>query len=71
MDLLTHSYIIIGNLVNSRNLRKVIEDVIEESPVRPKTIRFFRNQMFNMINIGSYLFTLSLTSLTHILTYLL
>lgn len=41
-----------SNLVNSRNLRKVIEDVIEESPVRPKTIRFFRNQMFNMINIA-------------------
>mmetsp|Transcript_31832 Transcript_31832/g.53712 ORF Transcript_31832/g.53712 Transcript_31832/m.53712 type:complete len:339 (+) Transcript_31832:80-1096(+) len=41
-----------SNLVNSRNLRKVVEEVVEESPVRPKTIRFFRNQMFNMISIA-------------------
>lgn len=41
-----------SNLVNSRNLRKAVEEVIELSPVRPKTIRFFRNQMFNMISIA-------------------
>ncbi|KAJ1434451.1 hypothetical protein B484DRAFT_446621 [Ochromonadaceae sp. CCMP2298] len=41
-----------SNLVNSRNLRKVVEDVVEESPVPPKTIRFFRNQMYNMISIA-------------------
>lgn len=41
-----------SNLVNSRNLRKVIEDVVEMSPVRPRVIRFFRNQMFNMISIA-------------------
>ncbi len=41
-----------NNLVNSRNLRKVIEEVMEESPVRPTTIRFFRSQMFNMISIA-------------------
>lgn len=41
-----------SNLVNSRNLRKIVEDLIEQSPVRPKSIRFFRNQMFNMINIA-------------------
>lgn len=41
-----------SNLVNSRNLRKVIEDVVELSPIRPKIIRFFRNQMFNMISIA-------------------
>lgn len=41
-----------SNLVNSRNLRKIIEDLIDLSPVRPKSIRFFRNQMFNMITIA-------------------
>lgn len=41
-----------SNVVNSRNLRKVVEDIIEESPVKPKTIRFFRNQMYNMITIA-------------------
>lgn len=41
-----------SNLVNSRNLRKVVEEVMEEAPVRPTSIRFFRNQMFNMINIA-------------------
>ena len=41
-----------SNLVNSRNLRKIVEEVMEESPVRPKTIRFFRNQMYNMITIA-------------------
>ena len=41
-----------SNLVNSRNLRKSIEEVVEASPVRPRCIRFFRNQMFNMITIA-------------------
>lgn len=41
-----------SNLVNSRNLRKVVEEVMEEAPVRPTSIRFFRNQMFNMITIA-------------------
>jgi hypothetical protein len=41
-----------NNLVNSRNLRKIVEEVIEESPVRPTSIRFFRNQMLNMITIA-------------------
>lgn len=31
-----------SNVVNSRNLRKAVEEVIELSPVRPKTIRFFQ-----------------------------
>ena len=41
-----------SNIVNSRNLRKAVEEVIEASPVRPKSIRFFRSQMFNMISIA-------------------
>lgn len=41
-----------SNVVNSRNLRKVVEDLIEESPVKPKVVRFFRNQMYNMITIA-------------------
>jgi RNA-binding protein Tab2/Atab2 len=41
-----------SNLVNSRNLRNAVEEVMEQAPVRPKMIRFFRNQMFNMITIA-------------------
>jgi hypothetical protein len=41
-----------SNVVNSRNLRKVVEELMESSPVKPKVIRFFRNQMFNMITIA-------------------
>jgi hypothetical protein len=44
--------VIPSNLVNSRNVRKAVEELLEQSPVKPKTIRFFRNQMFNMINIA-------------------
>eukprot|EP00595_Chromulina_sp_UTEXLB2642_P000470 CAMPEP_0196761160 /NCGR_PEP_ID=MMETSP1095-20130614/313_1 /TAXON_ID=96789 ORGANISM="Chromulina nebulosa, Strain UTEXLB2642" /NCGR_SAMPLE_ID=MMETSP1095 /ASSEMBLY_ACC=CAM_ASM_000446 /LENGTH=292 /DNA_ID=CAMNT_0042110343 /DNA_START=95 /DNA_END=970 /DNA_ORIENTATION=- len=41
-----------SNVVNSRNLRKVVEELIEEAPNKPKVIRFFRNQMYNMITIA-------------------
>lgn len=35
--------------VNSREVRRVVEDIIEESEVKPSTIRFFRGAMFNMV----------------------
>lgn len=41
-----------SSLVNSRNLRNIIEEVIDLAPVRPRTIRFFRGQMLNMISIA-------------------
>eukprot|EP00594_Rhizosolenia_setigera_P017196 CAMPEP_0178962492 /NCGR_PEP_ID=MMETSP0789-20121207/14397_1 /TAXON_ID=3005 /ORGANISM="Rhizosolenia setigera, Strain CCMP 1694" /LENGTH=367 /DNA_ID=CAMNT_0020646653 /DNA_START=226 /DNA_END=1329 /DNA_ORIENTATION=+ len=41
-----------SNRVNSRELRRVIEETIENSEVKPSTIRFFRGAMFNMINIA-------------------
>ena len=41
-----------SNRVNSRELRRVIEDAIDEAEVKPNTIRFFRGAMFNMINIA-------------------
>jgi hypothetical protein len=41
-----------SNLVNSRNVRNAVEEVMEQAPVRPRVIRFFRNQMFNMITIA-------------------
>ena len=43
-----------SNMVNSRELRKIIEKVIDEVPSskKPKIIRFFRKSMFNMINIA-------------------
>lgn len=41
-----------SNRVNSRELRRVVEEAIEEAEVKPNTIRFFRGAMFNMINIA-------------------
>ncbi|CAM9616476.1 unnamed protein product [Chrysoparadoxa australica] len=41
-----------SNMVNSREVRKTIERIIDNAPVRPTTVRFFRNTMFNMINIA-------------------
>lgn len=41
-----------SNLVNSRNLRKIVEELMDEAPKKPSVVRFFRNQMFNMINIA-------------------
>lgn len=41
-----------SNKVNSREVRRVVEDIIDESEVKPDTIRFFRGAMFNMINIA-------------------
>jgi len=38
--------------VNSREVRRVVEEIIDESQVKPGTIRFFRGAMFNMINIA-------------------
>jgi hypothetical protein len=41
-----------SNAVNSKVLRKILEEVMDISPVKPKSIRFFRKQMFNMISIA-------------------
>lgn len=41
-----------SNKVNSREVRRVIEEVINEAEIKPSTIRFFRGAMFNMINIA-------------------
>jgi len=41
-----------SNMINSREVRKAVEKVIEGAEVPPRTIRFFRNAMFNMINIA-------------------
>jgi hypothetical protein len=41
-----------SNQVNSKNLRQVVDDLMEESDVKPQIIRFFRGSMFNMINIA-------------------
>jgi RNA-binding protein Tab2/Atab2 len=41
-----------SNQVNSREVRRVVEQAIEESDIKPQTIRFFRGAMFNMINIA-------------------
>eukprot|EP00591_Stephanopyxis_turris_P001857 CAMPEP_0195519342 /NCGR_PEP_ID=MMETSP0794_2-20130614/14588_1 /TAXON_ID=515487 /ORGANISM="Stephanopyxis turris, Strain CCMP 815" /LENGTH=298 /DNA_ID=CAMNT_0040648473 /DNA_START=350 /DNA_END=1246 /DNA_ORIENTATION=+ len=41
-----------SNRVNSRELRRVVEEAIDKADVKPSTIRFFRGAMFNMINIA-------------------
>lgn len=41
-----------SNRVNSRELRRVVEDAMDASSIKPSTIRFFRGAMFNMINIA-------------------
>jgi len=41
-----------NNLINSKELRKRINFVIESAKVKPNTVKFFRTQMFNMINIA-------------------
>ncbi|KAL9179416.1 hypothetical protein ACHAXT_008706 [Thalassiosira profunda] len=41
-----------SNKVNSREVRRAVEEIIDESDVKPGTIRFFRGAMFNMINIA-------------------
>ena len=41
-----------SNQVNSKELRKTVEELIDDMDVKPNTIRFFRGAMFNMINIA-------------------
>lgn len=41
-----------SNQVNSKELRNVVESVIDQIDAKPDTIRFFRGAMFNMINIA-------------------
>jgi len=41
-----------SNRVNSRELRRVIEEAIENAEIKPTQIRFFRGSMFNMMNIA-------------------
>ena len=43
-------YVVYIIRVNSREVRRVVEDVINESEVKPSTIRFFRGAMFNMVS---------------------
>jgi len=41
-----------SNQVNSKTVRQVVDDLMEEADVKPNTIRFFRGAMFNMLNIA-------------------
>mmetsp|Transcript_61 Transcript_61/g.84 ORF Transcript_61/g.84 Transcript_61/m.84 type:complete len:334 (+) Transcript_61:5842-6843(+) len=47
-----HIEVIPNSMVNSRELRKRLQLLIEKSNPKPKTIKFFRSQMYNMINIA-------------------
>ena len=44
-----------SNKVNSREVRRVVEEIIDNSEVKPSTIRFFRGAMFNMVRLCTYL----------------
>ena len=41
--------------VNSRELRRIIDDAIDSSDVKPSTVRFFRGAMFNMVSQQRYI----------------
>ena len=41
-----------SNCVNSRELRARVQRLIDDTPLKPKKIRFFRTQMKNMISIA-------------------
>jgi RNA-binding protein Tab2/Atab2 len=41
-----------SNAVNSKALRQVVENVMEQVDTKPGSVRFFRGAMFNMINIA-------------------
>jgi len=41
-----------SNKVNSKELRGILENYIDQAEVKPRTIRFFRGAMFNMIKIA-------------------
>mmetsp|Transcript_43763 Transcript_43763/g.127376 ORF Transcript_43763/g.127376 Transcript_43763/m.127376 type:complete len:343 (+) Transcript_43763:127-1155(+) len=41
-----------SNQVNSKELRATVEELLEQSDVKPNTIRYFRGAMFNMIKIA-------------------
>jgi hypothetical protein len=47
---LLSNYYLATNRVNSREVRRVVEEIIDESEVKPSTIRFFRGAMFNMVS---------------------
>lgn len=47
------NYYLVTNRVNSREVRRVVEEIIDESEVKPSTIRFFRGAMFNMVSKSS------------------
>lgn len=50
--LFQHVEVVPSNCVNSRELRSRVQRLIDDAPVPPETIRFFRAQMKNMINIA-------------------
>jgi len=51
-----------SNKVNSRELRRVVDDAIESAEVKPNTVRFFRGAMFNMVRSIMRVFNVQLFS---------
>jgi len=47
-----HCQALPSNMVNSREVKKAIEKVIDDAPVKPKVVRYFRVAMQNMLNIA-------------------
>lgn len=44
------NFLIHHNRVNSRELRRIVDEAIDNSDVKPGTVRFFRGAMFNMVS---------------------
>ena len=40
--------------MNSRELRRIVDEAIDNSEVKPSTVRFFRGAMFNMVSSASW-----------------
>lgn len=47
-----HIEVVPNNLVNSKELKKRLTLLLQNATKKPKIIKFFRSQMFNMINIA-------------------
>ncbi len=62
-DLIVESlyFISIYIRVNSRELRRVVDEAIESAEVKPNMIRFFRGAMFNMVSLSNVYQNLSLS----------
>lgn len=49
-NIISCNFYILLYRVNSRELRRVVDEAIDDAEVKPNIIRFFRGAMFNMVS---------------------